>query len=53
MPSYEYLVKDKIDDRVLGVFDDLNNAMIFVKALFETFYNENNLTLVIVRQELE
>lgn len=52
MKSYEYLVNDNIG-QTLGVFDFIEHAIIFVKALFETYYNEENFKVTIVRQEKE
>lgn len=49
--TYEYLVIDYTCDKVLGIFDDINNALLFIKALYETYYNDDNLKITIVRQE--
>lgn len=52
MPSYEYLVIDPIiTDRALGVFDDLDNALIFISSYYNKYFNEPNLKLIIVRKE--
>lgn len=52
MKSYEYLVIDNIGITI-GVFDEIWNATIFIKALFEEYGSEDNLKLTIVRQEKE
>lgn len=50
MKEFEYLVKDNIGN-TLGVFDLIDNAISFVKSLYETYYNEEYLKITIVRQE--
>ena len=53
MKSYEYLVNDEFGN-TLGVFDGIQNAVIFIKALlYEKYDSEDNLKLTIVRQEKE
>lgn len=53
MKNYEYLVNDDFG-HTLGVFDEINNAVIFMKAfLYEKYDFEDNLKLTIVRQERE
>lgn len=49
MPSYEYLIVDG-NGRVIGAFEEIDNAVIFIKALFETYYNEH-LTITITKKE--
>lgn len=51
MPNYEYLVIDPITDRALGVFDNLDNALIFISGYYNKYFNEPNLKVIIVRQE--
>lgn len=53
MTSYEYLVIDISTDRVLGVFDDLNNTLIFIKGYYDEYFKEPNLQVIIVRRERE
>lgn len=53
MKSYEYLVNDDFG-HTLGVFDEIQNAVIFIRALlYEKYDSEDNLKLIIVRQERE
>lgn len=53
MKSYEYLVNDEFG-KTLGVFETIQNAVIFVKALlYEKYDSEDNLKLTIVRQKKE
>lgn len=47
---YEYLVNDNIGN-TLGIFDEIDNAIIFVKALYETYYEQENFKITIVRQK--
>ena len=53
MSSYEYLVIDPISDIALGIFDELDNALIFISAYYNKYFNEKKLKLIIVRQEKE
>jgi hypothetical protein len=41
----------KIDDTVIAKGMSLGNAVIFVKALFEEWYNEPSLSITIVKEE--
>ena len=50
MASYEYLVNDNIGT-TLGVFNEIWNALIFIRALYDEYNSEDNLKLTIVRQE--
>ena len=53
MKRYEYLVNDEFGQK-LGVFDNIQIAVIFIKALlYEKYDSEDNLKFTIVRQERE
>lgn len=53
MAIYEYLVIDYNTNNTLGVFDDFQNALIFIKGYYIEYYNEPNVKLIIVKQEKE
>ena len=50
MSKYEYLVTDYIGN-TLGLFDDMENAIIFINGYFDKHYADGDLKVTIIRQE--
>lgn len=52
MNNYIYKVyNSKLD--LLGTIESLENALIFIKALYNQWYNEPELTFLIKREEMK
>lgn len=51
MSSYKYLVINYESGNTLGLFNNLENALIFISGYYDKYFNEPNLKLIIIKQE--